>query len=232
MTPFLNTNGYLLTRDWVEALNAAGLYALQLSVDNVTPNDVSKKSLKTLLPKLRLLKQHARFRVRINCVLGSSPPEEALEVARTVIDLGFDLSTSLMREGDGSMAAQGPRVRDAYDEIQRMGRRAPSYLSADRFTRQLLDEGAMQWKCRAGARTFLVDEFGLVHLCAPRTGTPGKQLALYTEDDIRHYFAAPKPCAATCPVAYAHHASRLDTLRAQSGAPIGLGLVQLRTRAA
>jgi sulfatase maturation enzyme AslB (radical SAM superfamily) len=48
MTPFLNTNGYLLTVDWIERLNRAGLYALQISVDNVTPNEVSKKSLKTL----------------------------------------------------------------------------------------------------------------------------------------------------------------------------------------
>jgi MoaA/NifB/PqqE/SkfB family radical SAM enzyme len=232
MTPFLNTNGDLLTRAWIEALDDAGLYAMQLSVDNVTPNDVSKKSLKTLLPKLRLLKEHARFRVRINCVLGSSPPAEALEVARTVIDLGFDLSTSLMREGDGAMAAISPEVRAAYEAIQRMGRRAPAYLSADRFTRQLLDEGSMQWKCRAGARTFLVDEFGLVHLCAPRMGTPGKPLALYTEGDLRHYFDAPKPCAATCPVAYAHHASRLDGLRGQSGSPISIGLVSLRKRAA
>jgi MoaA/NifB/PqqE/SkfB family radical SAM enzyme len=232
MTPFLNTNGYLLTRAWIEALNDAGLYAMQLSVDNVTPNDVSKKSLKTLLPKLRLLKEHARFRVRINCVLGSSPPAEALEVARTVIDLGFDLSTSLMREGDGAMAAIDPEVRAAYEAIQRMGRRAPAYLSADRFTRRLLADGSMQWKCRAGARTFLVDEFGLVHLCAPRMGTPGKPLALYTQEDLRHYFDAPKPCAATCPVAYAHHASRLDGLRGQSGSPISIGLVSLRKRAA
>ena len=60
-------------------------------------------------------------------------------------------------------------------------------------------------------------------------GTPGKPLALYTEDDIRHYFDAPKPCAATCPVAYAHHASRLDAVRAQDGAPISVGpLVQIR----
>lgn len=91
----------------------------------------------------------------------------------------------------------------------------------------------MRWKCRAGARTFMVDEFGLVHLCAPRMGTPGKPLALYTRDDIRHYFAAPKPCAATCPVAYAHHASRLDGWRSQSGSSISTGsLVQLRLRAA
>ncbi|MBK7075088.1 MAG: hypothetical protein IPH44_22585 [Myxococcales bacterium] len=44
MTPALNTNGYLLTRALIDALNDAGLYALQLSLDNLTPNAVSKKS--------------------------------------------------------------------------------------------------------------------------------------------------------------------------------------------
>ncbi|HEY1554285.1 MAG TPA: radical SAM protein [Kofleriaceae bacterium] len=232
MVPFLNTNGFLLTRRWVDALGAAGLHAMQISVDNVRPNEVSKKSLKTLLPKLRLLAEHARFRVRINCVLGSSPPDEAVEVARTAIDLGFDISTSLLRNADGSIAAQDERARAAYAEIRALGRRAPSYLGDD-FTRPLLERGAAaEWKCRAGARTFLVDEFGTVHLCAPRAGTPGKQLAAYTVDDIRTYFDAPKPCAATCPVAYAHHASRLDKLRSQHGTPIELAppqpLVQLR----
>lgn len=44
MTPFLNTNGYLLTKKIIEGLNEAGLYGLQLSIDNAKPNAVSKKS--------------------------------------------------------------------------------------------------------------------------------------------------------------------------------------------
>jgi MoaA/NifB/PqqE/SkfB family radical SAM enzyme len=229
MVPFLNTNGYLLTEKWIDALNEAELNALQISVDNVTPNEVSKKSLKTLRYKLLLLSEHAKFRVRINCVLGSSPPEEAIEVARTAIELGFDVSTSLLRNADGSLVAQTAEARAAYDEIRALGKRSPSYL-ADDFTRPLLDAGALDWKCRAGARTFHVDELGLVHLCAPRTGSPAKPIELYTVEDIRRYFDAPKPCAATCPVAYAHHASRLDTRRDQAGAAMSFapGLVQIR----
>jgi MoaA/NifB/PqqE/SkfB family radical SAM enzyme len=221
MVPLLNTNGYLLTRGWIDSLAQAGLYGLQISVDNVTPNAVSKKSLKTLLPKLKLLAAHAPFRVRINCVLGSSPPAEAVEVARTAMALGLDVSTSLLREADGSVRQADDLLAAAYDEIRSLGRRAPSYLGDD-FTRPLLEHGELEWKCRAGARTFHVDEHGLVHLCAPRTGTPAKPLALYSRDDIRHYFAAPKPCAATCPVAYAHHASRLDGWRSQAGEPIAI----------
>src|SRR4051812_22498066 len=55
VVPFLNTNAYLLTREWIEKLNAAGLFGMQISIDNATPNSVSKKSLKTILPKLTLL---------------------------------------------------------------------------------------------------------------------------------------------------------------------------------
>ncbi|HET7501894.1 MAG TPA: radical SAM protein [Kofleriaceae bacterium] len=237
MTPLLNTNGYLLTVDWVERLNRAGLYGLQISVDNVTPNAVSRKSLKTLLPKLRLLARHARFRVRINCVLGSSPPAEAVEVARTAIDLGFDVSTSLLRHGDGSLVELSPELRAAYEEIRGLGRRAPAYLRDD-FTQELVDHGRADWKCRAGARTFHVCEHGLVHLCAPKLGLPGIPLVDYTVDDIRRAFDTPKPCVATCPIAYAHHASRMDWFRRQRRPPLELGapapgpgsLVQLQRR--
>src|SRR5688572_13259765 len=187
MTPFLNTNGYLLTKKIIEGLNDAGLYGLQLSIDNAKPNDVSKKSLKPLMPKLRLLAQHARFHVRINTVLGSSPPEEALEVARTVVAFGFDSNCSLVRDETGALIDPDPKTRVAYDEIRGLGRRLPSFLDDD-YTAKLLDKGTMEWKCRAGARTFLVDEFGKVHLCQPRMGSPGTPLAEYTIEDIRREF--------------------------------------------
>nr|HEX4312375.1 radical SAM protein [Kofleriaceae bacterium] len=230
MTPFLNTNGYLLSRDWIARLDAAGLYGMQLSIDNVTPNDVSKKSLKVLRGKLQLLADHAKFRVRINCVLGSSPPAEAIEVARTAIALGFDISTSLVRNGDGSLVGLESETRRAYEEIRGLGRRAPKYLQDD-FQLALADGGAADWKCRAGARTFYVCQDGLVHLCAPRLGANAVPLADYTVDHIRRAFNSPKPCAASCPIAYAHHASRLDGRRSQSLPPMQFSadhLVQIK----
>ncbi len=216
MTPFLNTNGYLLTKQIIIGLNTAGLYGLQLSIDNATPNAVSKKSLKPLLPKLRLLQKHAKFHVRINTVIGSGPPEQAVEVARTVVAFGFASNISLVRDESGALIAPTPEMRAAYDEIRKLGSRLPKFLDDD-YTRELLDNGTMTWKCRAGARTFLVDEHGSVHLCQPRAGNPGKPLLEYTVADIRAQFDAPKPCAATCPIAYAHHASKLDGWRAQRG---------------
>jgi MoaA/NifB/PqqE/SkfB family radical SAM enzyme len=221
MEPLLNTNGYLLTREIVEGLNDAGLYALQLSIDNARPNEVSKKSLKPLRPKLRLLARHAKFRVRINTVLGSSDPDEALEVARTVVAYGFDSNCSLVRDESGALKKPDDRTRATYEEIRALGSRLPAFLDDD-YTKTLLDDGAIAWKCRAGARTFMVDEHGFVHLCQPRIGSPGTPLLDYTVDDIRREFDAPKPCAATCPIAFAHLASRFDNWRPQRGTPLAL----------
>ena len=55
MVAGLITNGYLLVPERIERLNRAGLEWLQISIDNVTPDDVSKKSLKVLDKKLQLL---------------------------------------------------------------------------------------------------------------------------------------------------------------------------------
>ena len=55
----LITNGYLLTADRIQKLNRAGLEWLQISIDNVIPDEVSKKSLKVLDKKLQLLAEHA-----------------------------------------------------------------------------------------------------------------------------------------------------------------------------
>jgi MoaA/NifB/PqqE/SkfB family radical SAM enzyme len=219
MTPLLNTNGYLLTRELIDQLNEAKLYGLQLSIDNAKPNAVSKKSLKPLMPKLRLLAEHARFRVRVNTVLGSSPPAEALEVARTVVAFGFDSNCSLVRDASGALIPPDAETRAAYDEIRSLGGRLPRFLD-DSYTETLLDHGTIDWKCRAGARTFMVCENGLVHLCQPRMGESATPLLGYTVDDIRRAFDTPKPCASTCPIAYAHHASKLDGWRPQRGQPL------------
>src|SRR5438552_15866285 len=55
----LITNGYYLSRARIERLTEAGLDYLQVSIDNVEPDEVSMKSLRLLEPKLRWLAEHA-----------------------------------------------------------------------------------------------------------------------------------------------------------------------------
>lgn len=215
MTPALNTNGFLLTEERIRALGRAGLFAMQVSVDAVTANDTTRKALKPLLPRLRLLAEHARFRVRVNTVFGAAPPEEALEVVRVATAHGFDAKCALVRNAGGTLMPLDERARQVYEQIGRLQGRSLGLLG-ERFQDDLLRDGQVDWKCRAGARFFHVCERGLVHLCAPRTGAPGTPLGDYTRDDIRRAFNERKSCAATCPVAYAHQVSQVDRLRPQT----------------
>src|SRR6201986_476655 len=64
------TNGYLLMPDRIERLNRAGLDHMQISIDNIEPDEISKKSLKVLDKKLQFLSRYAEFHVNINSVVG------------------------------------------------------------------------------------------------------------------------------------------------------------------
>src|SRR5258708_35995932 len=65
------TNGFLLSKERIASLNAAGLEHLQISIDNVTPGERSKKNLKTLGSRLGWLSQNAIIQVNNNSVLVS-----------------------------------------------------------------------------------------------------------------------------------------------------------------
>ena len=66
------TNGYLLNVERIERLNRAGLDHMQISIDNLEPDEISKKSLKVLDKKLQMLAEHAEFHVNINSVVGGA----------------------------------------------------------------------------------------------------------------------------------------------------------------
>ena len=101
------TNGYLLTPQRVNQLNDAGLDHMQISIDNVMPDDVSKKSLKVLDKKLQILSEYALFHVNINSVLGGGihNPEDALVVGKRALELGFTSTVGIIHDGERAAAA-------------------------------------------------------------------------------------------------------------------------------
>jgi MoaA/NifB/PqqE/SkfB family radical SAM enzyme len=212
MVPVMNSNGYLLTREKIEQLGKAGLYAYQISVDAMRPSRMTKKAWVPLREKLVMLSKHARFRVRINSVLGSG--YGAVDVARAAMRLGFDAKCSFMRSEHGSLIPLSSEVRETFDAIQALGKRSPWALRED-FMKDLARDGFRDWKCRSGARYFWVCEQGLVHLCESSFGSPGIPIAQYTARHIQSAFDQYKTCSRTCAVAYAHQGSRLDAFRPQ-----------------
>src|SRR5499427_5756654 len=106
----LITNGYFLVPKRIQELNAAGLDFLQISIDNVEPDDVSKKSLRVLDKKLQDLKRYGDFDVNINSVLGGGikNPEDARVINARARELGFSTSIGIIHDGSGRLKPLGP----------------------------------------------------------------------------------------------------------------------------
>ena len=208
------TNGYLITADRIEKLNRAGLEYLQISIDNAMPDDVSKKSLKVLDQKLKLLAEHAEFQVNINSVLGSGikNPDDALAVANRAVELGFTSTVGILHDGNGQLQPLGDYERGIFEKIMSLGKR--SFTRVNGFQHNIAAGRENNWRCRAGARYLYVCEDGLVHYCSQQRGYPGVPLAQYSAEDRRREFLTKKGCAPRCTVSCVHQISTMDRWRA------------------
>ncbi len=209
----LITNGYLLSAERIERLNRAGLDHLQISIDNVIPDDVSKKSLKVLDKKLQLLAEHAEFGVNINSVIGSGirNPEDAVTVARRAVSLGFTSTLGIIHDSDGQLRPISERERQVYFAVKKLGKRC--YARFDKFQRNIAYGRPNDWRCRAGSRYLYICENGLVHYCSQQRGYPAVPLAEYTRADLRSEFHTQKYCAPHCTVSCVQQVAMLDNWR-------------------
>ncbi len=225
------TNGYLLTAERIRRLNRAGLDHLQISIDNVMPDEVSKKSLKVLDHKLELLAEHAEFHVNINSVLGGGVrhPEDAYTVAARALELGFGTTIGVIHDADGQLRPLGPTERDIYWRVRRLARR--SYARLASFQDNIVEGRPNDWRCRAGGRYLYICEDGLVHYCSQQRGYPAKPLVEYTQADLRREFLTEKPCAPHCTISCVHQVAYLDQWRAPQRTPQPAGeLVHVRVQ--
>lgn len=211
----LITNGYLLTSERIKRLNRAGLDQLQISIDNVLPDDVSKKSLKVLDKKLRLLAEHADFEVNVNSVIGSSvrTPEDAVVIASRALALGLSSTVGLIHDGSGRLQPLSEKQQSVYEEIQRL--KKPFYTSAlyNRFHQNLARGLPNEWHCRAGSRYLYICEDGLVHYCSQQRGYPGIPLKDYTRENLEREYHTVKVCTAYCTISCAQRVAMIDELR-------------------
>jgi MoaA/NifB/PqqE/SkfB family radical SAM enzyme len=223
----LITNGFYLGPERIERLNEAGLEYLQISIDNVTPDEVSQKSLKTLDKKLQHLAAFARFHVNINSVVGAGMknPEDALAIARRAAGLGFSTSVGILHDESGQLSPLNERETAVYDECVRLGQGL--YTRINDFQKNLIEGRPNDWQCRAGARYLYICEDGLVHYCSQQRGYPAIPLERYSTADIRREYVTPKACAPYCTIGCVHRASSLDSSLEKLRQP----LVKLRSLA-
>ena len=209
------TNGYLLTAARIQRLNRAGLDHLQISIDNVLPDEVSKKSLRVLDHRLKWLAQYAEFDVTINAVVGSGvrEPSDAVVIARRAQALGFSTTVGIIHNQHGRLLPLDDRQRAILEEVARLGKSLFDFANYNRFQKKLANGEPNQWHCRAGSRYLYVCEDGLVHWCSQQRGHPGIPLERYGQDDLRREYHVEKACAPLCTVGCVHRVAQVDELR-------------------
>src|SRR5258705_13346478 len=179
------SNGFLLSKERIASLNAAGLEHLHISIDNVAPDEVSKKSLKTLDGRLVMLAQYAVFQVNINSVLGSGvkDPEDALKIAHRAVELGFTSTVGIIHDNNGQLKPLGQHEQEIFEEVMALGKR--SFSRFNEFQHNVARGKEHNWRCRSGSRYLYIFEDGLVDWCSQQRGDPWIPLAQYTPE-FRH----------------------------------------------
>ena len=215
------TNGFRLSKDRILRLNQAGLMEMQISIDNVVPDEVSLKSLKSVESKLDLLASHATFKVNINSVLGISTErtQDAIEVATRAKGHGFFHSVGVLHDHNGILK---PLTTEQFSVYKRLGKLSGSLthkLNYLLFQKNLINGRTNRWACRAGARYLYICEDGNVHWCSQRRGYPGIPVTQYRREDIRREFNTEKACSPRCTLSCVHQMSMFDRWRGPQRLP-------------
>ncbi|MGC9292998.1 MAG: radical SAM protein [Acidobacteriaceae bacterium] len=224
------TNGYLLTPERIARLNHAGLDHMQISIDNVQPDETSKKSLKVLDKKLQMLSEHADFHVNINSVVGGGiqHPEDALTIARRALELGFTSTIGIIHDGSGQLKPINAEEYAIFTQVRALTKR--HYSRFNHFQEAIAQGQPNDWRCRAGARYLYICENGLVHYCSQQRGWPGVPLAEYSRADVVREFFTQKTCAPHCTISCVHQVSYIDHWRAPQTSQISPGMPQGQSR--
>ncbi|MGE5199172.1 MAG: radical SAM protein [Rhodospirillaceae bacterium] len=209
------TNGLLLSRDRIRQLNGAGLDYLQISIDNVEPDSISKKSLSLLDRRLADLAALAEFQVTINSVVGAGTgrAEDAYEIALRARRLGFASTVGVVHDGHGQMKPLADEHREVIDRILQLSPSMFSFAQSGHFQENIIRGLPNAWRCRAGGRYLYVCEDGRVHHCSQRRGRPGIPLDACSKADLVREGDSAKPCAPYCTVTCVHQVALLDSIR-------------------
>ena len=116
----LITNGYLLSPKRIEGLNRAGLDYLQISIDNIEPDEVSKKSLKAARQEAAVARatSPSSTSTSTRCSAAASRTRRMRRtITRRARELGFSTSIGIIHDGRGQLKPLGPREREVWDDV-------------------------------------------------------------------------------------------------------------------
>jgi MoaA/NifB/PqqE/SkfB family radical SAM enzyme len=208
----ITTNGFLLSDQLIEHLNKAHLSHMQISVDTVKPDprNYIQKSLKVLRPKLERLKKKAEFGFHLAAVLCEQSQYAVKKLLAEAQSMQIPMSLSVVHDEAGRASISGEPYLSLYKYYGRNSNQFWLSMVDYEYTQKLLLGKYSKWKCRAGARSLYVDEFGNVQFCASQRAQLNKPVVQYTRQDIHQHGRTYKGCEEGCSVDCVFRASQLD----------------------
>ena len=184
----LTTNGFLLNRRLIQELEAAGLQVMQISVDRMTPSPVTKKSFKTILPKLDDFRD-SKIQLHITGVICEDTLADSREVLQTGLDRGIPTEIRLVhadpqrffRVNRGDTGALRELLQWMLD-AKRRGVKVHTNEAILSYQLGLLNGERLDWTCTAGYKIFFVSAQGKFWLCSMQH--TDKHIMDVTSDDL------------------------------------------------
>jgi MoaA/NifB/PqqE/SkfB family radical SAM enzyme len=208
----LTTNGFLLTRKLVAQLEDAGLQVMQISVDRMTPSAITKKSFKTILPKLDYFRD-SKISLHITGVICADTLPEAQAVLETGLSRGIPTEVRLVHADplrrfrvDRGQREELERFIDSMIERKRRGEKIHTSEAILNYQRSLLRGEHVEWTCAAGYKLFFVSAQGKFWICS--MVHTNKHIMDVTLDDLFANYKK-KSCQEGCGVYCAVSASLL-----------------------
>ena len=199
----LTTNGFLLTRQKLKDLEEAGLQVMQISVDRMSPSPITKKSFKTILPKLDYFKD-SKVRLHITGVICADTLPESKAVLETGLARGIPTEVRLVHADPLSRfrVERGNKEEleafiDSMIERKRRGEKIHTNEAILQYQKSLLRGEPIDWTCTAGYKLFFVSAQGIFWECSMVHGK--KHIMDITPEDL-HANHRKKSCQAGCGV--------------------------------
>jgi MoaA/NifB/PqqE/SkfB family radical SAM enzyme len=168
MTTGMTTNGFLLTRDMLEALLDAGAGRIQISVDSLSPTAASPKSLKTLQPKIEMVAKRGLW-FYVASVICDETIDQVQDLAQFCFDLGVPVFFAVVHHRGhivvGTSTARYLEKVRWLREQKRAGRPVSNPYYLIDYYEKVLSGQPFSWKCQGGQKAFYVSPEGNFHYC-------------------------------------------------------------------
>jgi MoaA/NifB/PqqE/SkfB family radical SAM enzyme len=194
----------MLTPTLVQDLENAGLDSIQVSVDRMTPIPSTRKSLKTIIPKLEILKK-SKLRFSISGVLFKETLIEAREMLDYGLSHGISTHFRLVHADPNGHFGVDLGEKDALRSLinfqvqeKKKGRKVHTSWHLLKYQNALLNGENVDWTCIAGYKYFFVSSQGKFWLCSSNHH-PNIDIMDVTPELLKSYFHK-KECQEGCGV--------------------------------